>query len=326
MGMKPDRKPKGLTRWLFKAGGSAAILALLFWFLPEGDILAGIARIPPLQFVAVFLLFLLGHGVSAAKWWNLLSRGFPLPLAVRAHFAGLAANLCLPGVAGGDAVRAGLAWRAMGDGSQVAAGSAADRLIDLVALAMLCLGGAAALTARDDTVAGLPILPAVFLMAVCFGAVFLFAPVASMLCQRFPKLPARATLLKLAGAFGTLARRPLLLAGTLLISLAVQGAFLSLAFWLALSVGVTVPWLAWAFAWSLAKIIAVLPVSLGGLGVREASLAALLAPLGADPAQVVAAGLAWQGVLFLTGGLGAVVMAASGAGSSTRDAALDPGE
>ncbi|MCA8883685.1 MAG: flippase-like domain-containing protein [Rhodobacteraceae bacterium] len=300
------------------------ILGLLFWFLPEGGVVEGMLRIPPLQFMIVFLLFLVGHGVSAAKWWNLLDRGFPAGVALRAHFAGLAANLCLPGVAGGDAVRAGIAWRAAGDGAKVTAGSAADRLIDLVALATLCIAGAAALAAWGGGDSGLPVLPAALLMVFCVGAVFLFAPVAQFICRRFPRLPGHGAVLKLALSFDTLARRPLLLAGTLLVSLAVQAGFLTLAYWLAKSVGVSVPWLAWAFAWSLAKIIAVLPVSLGGLGVREASLAALLTPLGADAAQVVAAGLAWQAVLFLTGGLGALVLALTGGG--LLEPAVEPGE
>ena len=45
-----------------------------------------------------------------------------------------------------------------------------------------------------------------------------------------------------------------------------------------------------------------LPVSLGGLGVREAALVSLLVPFGADAASVVAAGLAFEAVI-ISGGL-----------------------
>jgi uncharacterized membrane protein YbhN (UPF0104 family) len=51
---------------------------------------------------------------------------------------------------------------------------------------------------------------------------------------------------------------------------------------------------------------------MGGLGVREASLAALLAPMGAPAAKVVGVGLLWQTILFaggLMGGLGLLVSA-----------------
>ena len=62
------------------------------------------------------------------------------------------------------------------------------------------------------------------------------------------------------------------------------------------------------YAWSLAKLIAIVPISLAGLGVREASLAVLMTPLGADPAKVVAVGLMWQVVLFAAGMLGGIML------------------
>ncbi len=72
--------------------------------------------------------------------------------------------------------------------------------------------------------------------------------------------------------------------------------------------GVIAPTAAWFFAWSTSKLLAVLPISVGGLGVREASLAALLAPFGAAPARVVAVGLLWQSILFTSGLLGGLFM------------------
>ncbi|MCX8507765.1 MAG: lysylphosphatidylglycerol synthase domain-containing protein, partial [Rhodobacteraceae bacterium] len=81
---------------------------------------------------------------------------------------------------------------------------------------------------------------------------------------------------------------------------------------LAAPVGVHIHVAAWFFGWPIAKIIATLPLSLGGLGVRESSLAALLAPFGAPPALVVASGLAWQAILYLAGALGALVLTLSG--------------
>jgi uncharacterized membrane protein YbhN (UPF0104 family) len=43
---------------------------------------------------------------------------------------------------------------------------------------------------------------------------------------------------------------------------------------------------------------------MGGLGVREATMARLLSPFGADPAQVIAIGLIWQTVLYASGLIG----------------------
>jgi uncharacterized membrane protein YbhN (UPF0104 family) len=69
----------------------------------------------------------------------------------------------------------------------------------------------------------------------------------------------------------------------------------------------------WFVAWPLSKIIAILPISLGGIGVREAALVSLLAPFGAPSALVFASGLLWQGVLMASGLLGLAVGSLFGA-------------
>jgi uncharacterized membrane protein YbhN (UPF0104 family) len=86
--------------------------------------------------------------------------------------------------------------------------------------------------------------------------------------------------------------------------MAIQATFIAINIAFAAAVQVAAPVAAWFFAWSTAKIIAVAPISLGGLGVREAVMASLLAPFGADAAQVIAIGLIWQTVLYASGLVG----------------------
>ncbi len=83
-------------------------------------------------------------------------------------------------------------------------------------------------------------------------------------------------------------------------------------------VGCTIPLWAWFFAWPLAKIASMVPVSLGGLGVREAALVSLLVPLGADAAAVVAAGLAFEAVIIGGGLIGGLITVLLAAGSANR--------
>lgn len=306
----PLRRP-GLKKWAIRATGSVIVLGLLFWFLPRDAIVEGFSRVPPALFPVVVALFLLGHAVTAAKWWLLIDRGIPFGVALQAHFAGLAANLMLPGAAGGDAVRAGFAQIRMRDGAKVAAGAVADRLIDTLGLACLSVIGLALLHGKSGG-AGQAAQASIIVLVAIGLAVFAFPGVVVKLWHRYPKLPARGLVMRVADAFAGLGRRPVLLVSVLIISMAVQLLFIGLSVQLAKAVGVDVPFAVWVFAWPLAKIIAVLPISLGGLGVREASLAALMAPFGAAPAAVVASGLVWQAVLYVSGGIGALVLALSG--------------
>ncbi len=154
------------------------------------------------------------------------------------------------------------------------------------------------------------------------AALYAFPPIARRVWARHPGLPAQELVLRLCDAFAALARRPARLLMALAMSVLIQWALIWLSIRLAEQVGVHLPTAAWLFAWPLAKIVATVPVSLGGLGVRESSLAALLLPFGADAAQVVASGLVWQAVLWLAGLLGALVLMVSGGGLMPRTPAL----
>lgn len=304
-------------RWLVRLAGSALFLALVFWLLPLGTVLSAMATISPMVLAGVVVLFLLAHLVAATKWWLLLGREVPLALAMRAHFAGLAANLCLPGAIGGDAIRAGLAHRAMQDGTRALTAGAVDRLIDMVSLVSLSVIGL--WFAQSGSVgSGLTVRLILFIGAIAAGLA-LMPKLLAVLFRLAPGVPGRRLVERLMASFGQLARNPGLMISSFAISLLVQSTLVGLSFWLAIGVGANVSLAQWAFAWPLAKVLAVLPVSLNGLGLREAALATILTPFGASAALIVAAGLVWQVVLFIAGGIGAVIFAASGGfGSGQR--------
>jgi uncharacterized membrane protein YbhN (UPF0104 family) len=304
---------KALKKWAIRAAGSASALALIFWFLPKEAILQGFTRLSWPLFLSVLAAFLLCHVATATKWWLLMDRAIPFVTALRAHFAGLAANLCLPGAAGGDAVRAGLAHVSLRDGPKVAAAAVGDRMIDLVGLACLTLSGLVLLGGRGGS-RGLAFGLSGLVFGLAIAGLFLFPAVARMVWGRWPGLPARGLALRVADAFAALGKKPGLILFTLVLSAAIQSVLIWLSVKLAEPVGVHVPLAAWFFAWPMAKIIATLPISLGGLGVRESSLAAFLLPFGASAPEVVASGLAWQGILYLAGAIGAAVLVASGGG------------
>ena len=89
--------------------------------------------------------------------------------------------------------------------------------------------------------------------------------------------------------------------------------------------GLHIAWTVWLFAWPLSKIAAMMPVSQGGIGVREATLVALLAPFGAPSALAFAAGLVFQTILIGGGLLSGLLAMALGRGwlLSWRQTAAD---
>lgn len=311
--------------WGVRLAGTALALGIVFAIVPVGEVVAAAWRLPPALWLGALGLFLVAHAMTAAKWWLLIGGRGTFGKVYLAHLAGLGANLALPGVAGGDVVRAAIVIREQGNGDEVAAGSIVDRLIDTGALALLAGLGFWAVLDDDMSLAGLSWRLAV-LAVLAAGALVAFA---------FVPLPALAVgedagkvkrlVFSTGAALARLARTPRLMVLSLLASLAAQLLLIGINVALALGLALHLPFAVWAYGWSIAKLIAILPISLGGLGVREASLAALLQPFGADAGLVVAVGLIWQTILYASGVLGILIGAMAGrlraAGFSAQQAA-----
>jgi uncharacterized protein (TIRG00374 family) len=292
--------------WMLRLGVSALVLFALFRIVPFEHVWAEARRIPLSLWLAALGLFLLGHAAATVKWRLLIGRGVSFPQAFQAHLAGLAANVCLPGLGGGDVVRAALVYRSADDHSRLVVGSVADRLIDILGLLLFAVAGAllAVRTGQSDLERLSWLLGAgIVLLLVAFPASLLIERTVQ---HRAPRGRLGRVLAHAVAATTYLVRRPGRLLLCLAISMAIQATFIGINIVFAAAVQVESPVAAWFFAWSTAKIVAVAPISLGGLGVREAVMATLLSPFGADPAQVIAIGLIWQTVLYASGLVGAI--------------------
>ncbi|MDP6719104.1 MAG: lysylphosphatidylglycerol synthase domain-containing protein, partial [Pirellulaceae bacterium] len=118
--------------------------------------------------------------------------------------------------------------------------------------------------------------------------------------RRYPRAVTRR-LIGMTRAMRAFAARPFVAASGLFMCLLLQAAFVSLNVALGHVVGLDLDPRLWFLLWPLAKIIAMAPISFGGIGVREAAFATLVAPF-ASSELAVAQSLIWQCVL-ITGGL-----------------------
>jgi len=143
-----------------------------------------------------------------------------------------------------------------------------------------------------------------YLLILIFGGitcfVLLYAIYRVILARSSWRL--RRRIVRLRHALLSVKSRPIVLIAGWLAGTLIQFTFLILTALLAISCGLALPLRLWLFAWPLAKLAAVLPLTQGGIGVREAALVALLAPFGAPGALVLAAGLVWEGII-IAGGL-----------------------
>lgn len=288
-----------MVRWVIRAAVSAAVVAILLRIIPLDAVIDALRRTSIWTWSASVVVFFAGHYLNAIKLRLLLGPADGLNSAcVRAQYAGLVANLSLPGLAGGDLVRAAYLAPLVGV-KRVAFASVADRLIDTGTVLMLVL---VALPFAGVPPGIVHIIQDAGLWVAAGVACVVIAGVVVLRLRRFSGLTGQIT----AAWSELMTRRPALL-GAVVISLVVQSAFVMTNVWLARQVGVTTEVPAWFVAWPLSKLIAVLPISLGGIGVREAALVSLLAPYGAPREAVLASGILWQAVLIVTGVAGLIV-------------------
>jgi hypothetical protein len=282
-------------------------LGVLLHFLPVGPLRGAIAQIPVSRFLAVLLGYLLAHGVGAAKWRMVVNAaGAELDFATSAqcYFGGLFGTLFLPSIVGGDVVRLAVGLERSPRPAAVLTGNVVDRFLDVTAQGGLVVLGLALLPESELVPGRLEDSLEYGLLKIGLGVVLLGVSL-FLLRKRILRgrsIRFRKRLARLRHALRAVSKRPRVLALGWILGTGIQTTFLLLTAQLAVYCGLRLPVRAWLFAWPLAKLAAVLPLTQGGIGVREAALVALLVPLGAPGPLVLAAGLMWEGVV-IAGGL-----------------------
>lgn len=297
-------------RTTLQYGGSALILYLLFRLLPGKQVWKALGLLPARLWVLVLVGYLAAHVVGAMKYelvLNLGGAGIPGRQGARCYFAGLFGSLFLPSLIGGDILRMAMALRMSRSKAGVVLGSLVDRITDFSSLALLAAFGSLLVPGALNE-ANRKIFFAVT-VAGTVGALIVAIVVTMFPARRF-SIRVRRKLVRLRRAWRSILRQPSAMARALGMSLVVQITFIFLNVLLADACGLHLPYRVWIFAWPLAKLSAVVPVTQAGIGVREAALAALLLPFGAPAVLAVAAGIAWDAVVVggaIAGGIFALV-------------------
>lgn len=251
-----------------------------------GAVLGGVAW----GWWSMALVLALSVQVVAALRWAVLARpvgfGLPMTVFVRRFFEGLFFNLFLPTSIGGDVVKAYRLADTTPGRVLAACTVLADRLAGLTAM------GVIAVTALVAHRQGLAAVPALALGGALTAAVLAAARFVVGNLERIMALvPASRATEILAARLLPYQRQPGLVASAIAWGLVVQvGGVLSVAC-IGRALGIEVGLATWFIVVPLVNLAMLLPISIGGVGVREGMMAVLLAPSGVSRETAVAVGM-----------------------------------
>ena len=293
--------------------GSLILVGLLVWRIDWGQVASAFAQLDVTYWLLALGLYVLTQGVSALRWQMLaatLGLGGRLWDYFSYYFVGMFFNLVLPTSVGGDVVRAWYLGRpdptsqdmdgqAVGRRTAAFLSVLADRVNGFaVLIAVACVAALCCPTALpawiSATVAGI-------------GAAGLLGLASLPFLPRLRRmLSGRPRLARLLDGADLCLRDRHSMVSVTLLSLVVQLANVVLAWLVGEGLGLPIPPLYYGVLIPLVSILTLLPISLNGMGLREAGTVLLLAPLGVSSASAVTLSLlifAVYAAASLAGGL-----------------------
>jgi uncharacterized membrane protein YbhN (UPF0104 family) len=296
-----------LRPFAIRAAIGLALVAILLWYFDARPIFRTMARERAGFFIATVAVLVAGQAMSALRW-RLLALiagiGGPFREYLAYYFSGMFTNVFVPGLIGGDALRAVYLGRRHGKIGEAVASVIADRGIGLAALFWLAAGCALAVREVD--------LPPTLLRAtVAIGAATLAAFFAApFVADRASRIPGKI------GSFVApllpYLERPVAMTPAILLSLLLQTSLSGCQYLLALGLGLEIPLVTFLLIVPIANVAASLPLTINGLGLREAAYVVLFAMAGVAKHDAIALSLLYFAATLACGLTGAIAFVTTG--------------
>ncbi|MBI4822739.1 MAG: flippase-like domain-containing protein [Nitrospirae bacterium] len=285
---------KKILFFLLKLSISACLLYFALSRAGVEKVFSLLRGINPIMFLSGVLIYIVVLMIAALRWRILLIEPLPIGKVFSLYFIGAFFNTLLPGIVGGDVMKIYYLYKETGKGTQTFASIFMDRYIGfacLIAMGLIALPFG--LTAfRGSWVVWL--LP---LMAICFVLVSIIV-FGLRLGRRFKLLS------DFYGYFHSYIRNKTLIAKAILISVVFQILIIIGIYILSEGLGQDIRVSTFFIAIPIIASLASLPISIAGIGVREASAVLLLGAVGVKPDVATAISFAWFLIMAVAGLVG----------------------
>ncbi len=290
---------KAIKKALFLSVKIAVSTALIIYLLSKVGGMAVIENavlLSPAHFAAAVVLYLFATYLSSLRWKLLVPCDVGLRRLFSMYIIGSFFNTCLPGIIGGDAVKAyylntelkqcphkNERSSGLGKGSISVASVFMDRYIGLAALLSI---GLAAVPAGFGLLAGTPV---VWAMPLLVGGFI----VSSVLLFRFRLGERLRFLVGVYDYFSFYFAERLVILKAYLYSLAIQIVIIVSVYVLAKGMGLGITFLSLLVFLPLITLIAMIPVSISGIGIREGAFVFFLGTMGVSADKAMTLSILW---------------------------------
>ena len=263
---------------------SGGLLWLLFSNVGGAKVLELIKNISPLSILGAALVYLAAQLVSSFRWQLLLTDRFNVGRLYSLYLVGSFFNIFLPGIVGGDAVKVYYLYKGTGKGTQALGSVFMDRYTGFVALVTL------GLVAYPFGISHFGDSWLVWLLPLIAG--FFFVASALIFGMRL----GGGRLKKLASFYDYFHQymgQKEIFFKAVGLSVIVQGLAMLAVYILSSGFGLGVPFLAYIVFMPIITTLSSVPLSISGLGVREAAFVLLLSSMGVSQEAAMALSFAW---------------------------------
>ncbi|MEW6110218.1 MAG: lysylphosphatidylglycerol synthase transmembrane domain-containing protein [Nitrospirota bacterium] len=240
-------------------------------------------------FLAAISLYILSQLASSFRWKMLLPERFRVRRLFSLYMIGAFFSTFLPGLIGGDVVKAYYLNKDAKKLSLTLASIFMDRYMGYLSLMII---GISALPFVSDYFGGSPykwVMPLIFIAFVTGSFLFFGLKIGKRL----------SVISEFYDYFSLLWTRKEIIIKTLLTSLVIQFLNFSKVIILAAGVGADIPLLLFFVFLPIIITITTLPISISGLGLREGSFVLLLGLIGIEPELATSISIAWFLSIFV---------------------------
>ena len=315
-GREPPRRRSGAFGVLARLGFGVAVFAVVAYFVDIRESLRALAALD-LGFVLLGLACVAASRMlMGLKWWLLLGgrkAAVSYPTVLRVLLLSNFHGLLFPNTVAIDALRVALLRHHPQGVTHMAGTVLADRMVNIVVTALIALFGVFLLTMLPDA----PRVETPVLYGSAGAAFAVLVAVAALRSRRLfevgirlsrkfmSKGPLNRPITRIIGGIDSmhlsmtmLLNQPALLIRAAAIAVAVVASRIGLIYFLFLAIGFPVAYLAVAALFPIVSLIALLPISLMGFGVKDGAFVVFFGAAGVPASLALAVSFATYGVVI----------------------------